>query len=159
MITIRKCDIKDLADILRIEKSSFSHPYNKSTFLHLRSAYNTGFLVAEYDKKVVGYILYSADYAGTIVSIAVDQTERRKGIGSKLLRETISELISRVKTIDLQVSVKNMDASAFYSKHGFKPSGILKNYYPDGSDAIVMKLDTSEIMGVSDKPKSMAKLI
>ena len=156
MIAIRQFDAKDLEDILQIEKSSFSHPYNKSTFLHLLPAYNTGFLVAERDGKVIGYIIYSADHSGAIVSIAVNSTERRKGIGSKLLREAIRELISRVKTIELQVSANNINASIFYSKHGFKPSGIMKNYYPDGSDAILMKLDASEI---PDKPKSMAKLI
>ncbi|MBI2126273.1 MAG: ribosomal protein S18-alanine N-acetyltransferase [Thaumarchaeota archaeon] len=148
MIAIRQFDAKDLADILQIEKISFSHPYNKSTFLHLLSAYNTGFLVAEHDGKVIGYIIYSADHSGAIVSIAVNSTERRKGIGSKLLREAISELISRVKTIELQVSANNIDASVFYSKHGFKPSGIMKNYYPDGSDAILMKLNQAKFHAI-----------
>ncbi len=70
MIAIRQFDAKDFEDILQIEKSSFSHPYNKSIFLHLLSAYNTGFLVAERYGKVIGYIIYSADHSGTIVSIA-----------------------------------------------------------------------------------------
>lgn len=151
MISIRQFDAKDLEDILQIEKSSFSHPYNKSTFLHLFSTYNTGFLVAEHDG-IVGYIIYSVDHSGTIVSIAVDPTERRSGVGSKLLREAMSELCSRVKTIELQVSAKNTRAIAFYFKHGFKPSGILKNYYPDGSDAMIMKLDARGLY-VPDRPK------
>ena len=159
MITIRQFDVKDLEDMLQIEKSSFSHPYNKSTFLLLISVYNTGFLVAEYDKKVVGYVIYSANPSGTIVSIAVAPTERRKGIGSRLLGEAIDELRSRVPRIELQVSAKNIGAISFYCKHGLTPSGILKNYYPDGSDAMVMKLDTNEITDISDRQKSMAKLI
>ena len=44
-------------------------------------------------------------------------------------------------TISLEVSKINRNAILLYESIGFKKNGIRKEYYSDGSDAILYKLD------------------
>ena len=39
----------------------------------------------------------------------------------------------------LEVGVDNVPAIALYKKLGFKRAGIRRGYYPDGSDAMLMR--------------------
>jgi len=65
---------------------------------------------------------------------------RQRGIGKELLKQLLGELKKRgVKKLLLEVSEKNIPARGLYEKFGFRQVGIRKNYYPDGSDAILME--------------------
>ncbi|MFZ8795828.1 MAG: ribosomal protein S18-alanine N-acetyltransferase [Acidilobaceae archaeon] len=77
---------------------------------------------------------------GHLVSIAVREQYRRRGIGSKLLEETIRVMRDVYKTdsIYLEVRVSNIPAIRLYEKYGFKKARIIKGYYSDGEDAYVM---------------------
>jgi ribosomal-protein-alanine N-acetyltransferase len=64
----------------------------------------------------------------------------------------IKELLSSgVKRVLLEVSEKNEPAKRVYEKAGFKPTGVRKNYYPDGSDAILMELNFNSYDGIEGK--------
>lgn len=141
MIEIQKCSYNDIDAILEIEKKSFRYPYGRATFWHYLTAHNAGFLVAKHEQKIVGYVIFSYDRSkGTIVSIAVDNAYRRKGIGSILLQTALQHLPEKVSTVELQVSVNNDEAIAFYLVHGFKRAGTIEKYYSDNSDAAVMAM-------------------
>lgn len=43
----------------------------------------------------------------------------------------------------LEVNVDNTPAVALYTKLGFKRVGYRRDYYPDGSDAILMRMPIS----------------
>ncbi len=77
---------------------------------------------------------------GHLVSIAVIEEYRRKGIGSLLLSETLRVMreIYKVHSIYLEVRVSNTPAIRLYEKFGFKKARIIKGYYMDGEDAYVM---------------------
>lgn len=65
----------------------------------------------------------------------------RKNIGSSLLNSIIKE--SNAKICFLEVSEKNLKALSFYKKNGFEITGIRKNYYGEGFDALNMTKDLS----------------
>ena len=127
---------------MRIEEVSFPNPYTRSVFTRYLSLAFEGFLVAEQNGGVVGYII--AEIQGTqglIVSLAVLPEYRKGGIGSTLMREALERLCKKVKRIHLQVSVENKTAIKFYRKFSFQETSIIKNYYPNGDDAMLMARD------------------
>ncbi|MCX8189496.1 MAG: ribosomal protein S18-alanine N-acetyltransferase [Nitrososphaeria archaeon] len=140
MIGIRKYNEKDLEKILEIERSSFKFPYPKELFKELLSMKQTRMLVAKTDsEKIVGYILYSIkSQRCLLVSIAVVPEYRRMGVGTMLMKAFLDDVKNVVEKVELQVGCSNLEAINFYHKFGFKVNGILKNYYPDGEDALYM---------------------
>ena len=68
----------------------------------------------------------------------VDQKFRKRGFGSYLM----NYLIKRCEKLNLnklllEVSQSNKTAEAFYSRFDFSTVGIRKNYYKDGSNAVL----------------------
>ena len=96
------------------------------------SRYN---IYEEYFENILAGYLITYDNVDSldIFEIAVDKNFRKKGIASKLLNRINDE-----RKILLEVSEKNRVAINLYKKNGFKMISRRKNYYLDGSDAIVM---------------------
>ena len=89
----------------------------------------------EYFENIFAAYLITYDNVDSldIFEIAVDKNFRKKGLASKLLNRINDE-----RKILLEVSEKNKVAINLYKKNGFKMISRRKNYYLDGSDAIVM---------------------
>lgn len=68
----------------------------------------------------------------------VDQHFRRLGYGSYLMNYLIKQCKNlSIKKLFLEVSDSNLDAQNFYSQFDFFTFGIRKNYYKDGSNALL----------------------
>ena len=68
----------------------------------------------------------------------VNQKYRKKGFGSFLMRYLINQCIKlNIKKLFLEVSHINETADKFYSRFDFCTVGIRRNYYKDGSDALL----------------------
>jgi len=136
---LRRCEKKDLDQVLKIERVCFKHPYDYSTFLNFLVKEPHGFYVAEENDRIIGYVISSLKYGkGVIISIAVLPEFRRRGIGSKLMKESLNFLSKSVDYVELQVKVSNTEAISFYRKLGFKETGLIPNYYQEGEDALIM---------------------
>ncbi len=147
--SIRNGTSEDLAAILDIEKRSFGDPYTLGMFVILLESFPEGFRVYVMRDRIVGYcITYPMKQKGAmvIVSIAVHPDCRSRGIGTGLLKDSISiasELHSE-KVIDkliLQVAEENNSARSLYEKFGFKTRSMIKNYYGRRKHGIEMELD------------------
>jgi ribosomal-protein-alanine N-acetyltransferase len=114
------------------------------------------FIVAEVDEKVVGYIMCKIEFGfsnfrklgfvkkGHVVSVAVLDQHRGKGIGKALMLEGINGVISRKSDeIYLEVRISNTQAIRMYQKLGFQIKSRLRSYYRDGEDAYLMALEFS----------------
>ena len=79
---------------------------------------------------------------GHLVSIAVLEEYRGRGIGKTLLQETIRVMRDIYKTVSiyLEVRVSNERAIRLYEKMGFKKVRLVPGYYRDGENAWVMVL-------------------
>ncbi len=137
---IREFKRPDVKRVLEIEIASFSDPYPANILVDIYNL-GAGFLVAQENNRVVGYIIFWIKYEdeGHLISIAVDKNYRRKDVGSKLV-ETSLEAFKKfdVKVIKLEVRVGNKGARKFYSKMGFKEENIVADYYEDREDAAIM---------------------
>jgi ribosomal-protein-alanine N-acetyltransferase len=81
-----------------------------------------------------------------IVTVAVREAERRKGVGELLLMAAFD--LSREKgvpALTLECRVSNTAAQALYEKYGFQRLGIRKRYYTDNNeDALIMTTPSIE---------------
>lgn len=139
---VRKFVPQDLKRVYEIENMSFDRFYGINVFQQLYDM-GVGFLIAEKNDYVIGYIIFWRKYEnqGHIISIAVDKNYRKLGVGKKLLERAISVLsLLDIQTIYLEVSDKNKGAFEFYKKCGFKVDRIVPNYYNNGEGAILMYL-------------------
>ena len=68
----------------------------------------------------------------------VNKNFRGKGFGSYLMSYLLerSEKL-KLKKLILEVSKSNFSAESFYSRFDFSTVGVRKNYYKDGSDALL----------------------
>ena len=68
----------------------------------------------------------------------VDHKYRKKGFGTYLMSYLIKKCEKlKLKKLLLEVSQSNVTAERFYSRFDFFTVGIRKNYYKDGSDALL----------------------
>ena len=69
---------------------------------------------------------------------AVNNLYRKKGFGTYLMNHLIKECKKlNIKKLFLEVSHSNFAAEKFYSRFDFSTVGIRRNYYKDGSDALL----------------------
>ena len=140
---IREFKRPDVKRVLEIERMSFSDPYPANILIDIYNL-GAGFLVAQENNRIVGYIIFWIKFEdeGHIISIAVDSSYRRQDVGSKLVETSIEVFKKfRVKDIKLEVRVGNREARKFYSKMGFKEDKIVEDYYEDHEDAVIMIRD------------------
>ncbi|MCD6324469.1 MAG: ribosomal protein S18-alanine N-acetyltransferase [Desulfurococcales archaeon] len=131
----------DLREIYLVEVKSFPFPYPMEAFISLLILFPKYFFVAECGKRVVGYVAGGRrnDGSGHIMSLAVEPRHRGLGLGSMLL-SAVEESFLRVgvSRLFLEVSTSNKVALSLYRRAGYRIVEILREYYPDGSDAYLM---------------------
>ena len=140
---IREFRPTDIRRVHEIETMSFSHPYDVNILKELFD-FGAGFLVAQIENYVVGYVIFwiNDENNGHIISLAVDKNYKRQKIASKLIKRAIATFIEfSIFTITLEVRFKSKEAIDFYEAIGFKKDKFVSNYYEDGSDAFKMSLN------------------
>jgi len=137
-LTIRLATKGDLPTIYEIEKHSFKDPYPPFFIGMLLTLNSKTSLVAEKEKRVIGYIIATKERStGHIVSIAVIPEERGKTVGSALLEGALKALLKLgVETVRLEVRKSNREAQKFYEAQGFEYNHEVRGYYGD-EDALV----------------------
>lgn len=143
---IREFRLSDLKRVVEIEVMSFDEPYPPHI---LKDIFNlgAGFLVAQQDNIILGYIIFWIRFEdeGHIISLAVDKKHRRNSVGQELLGTAIEMFKNfHMKNIKLEVRYQNKGAIKFYKTMGFLEEKIIDGYYEDGEDAVLMKLPLEE---------------
>lgn len=140
---IREFRLNDLHRVYEIQEVVIPNPYNIDILKKLFD-FGTGFLVAQINEKVVGYIIFwiIEEDRGHIVSLAVDPDYKRQKIGSRLIKNAIATFMRfSIFNITLEVNAENKEALDFYRSVGFKIYKKISNYYEDGADAYKMSID------------------
>ena len=90
-------------------------------------------------KKIVGIcVVQTIIDEAHINYFSIKKTFRQKGYGSYLMKYLIKQCKKlNIKKLLLEVSETNTVAEAFYGKFNFLTVGIRKNYYKDGTHAIL----------------------
>jgi len=141
VIIIRKFETNDMFSIIKLASDTLSEKYNPSLFNYFYETYPDGFIIAEKNHKIIGFIVgLPIDNNAKILMLSVSSKERRQNIASNLLNNFITEITKEdIKNIELEVREDNKKAIKFYKKHGFKVTNKIQNFYQNKEDALTMK--------------------
>lgn len=100
-------------------------------------------------EQIIGYIIfYDTLDCVDLFEISVKNKSQNKGLGHKLLNESIEMLFNEekykkrneeFKKILLEVNENNINAVKLYEKNNFKKIAIRKNYYGNNQNGIIME--------------------
>ena len=153
---IRFATSRDIAEIISINFKTLPEHYSNSFFMELLLDSPETFVVAENNNKIIGYIMCRIEYGfsvlkkmslarkGHVVSFAVLEEYRGKGIGKKLVEQSIEGMkIRKCNESYLEVRTDNIPAIKLYESLGFDRIATLNTYYKDSRNAFLMsaKLD------------------
>lgn len=80
-----------------------------------------------------------------VLTLAVLPQARRAGVGLALMQALAEQARRRgATTLFLEVAETNVAARALYERMGATPCGRRRAYYPDGGDALVLRLALSQ---------------
>lgn len=148
---IRKAKKSDIEDIIRLadqlrkteapldkiknikEDSYLSDVYREKELKYISSRKKI-FLVAEIDKKIIGYVngyivensdIYYRDPVAYLDCLCVDKVSRKQGVGKKLIDE-FSSIVKKkgAKYVKLNAFENNTPAVNLYKKEGFEEYSI-----------------------------------
>lgn len=141
-VSIEPMRLRDLDQVLRIERLSFSAPWSRAAFLsELLENDRARYFVARIGDQVVGYTgMWIIIDEGHITNVAVHPHWRNRGIATQLL-EALDDVAraNGVRRMTLEVRKSNIVAHTLYEKLGFRDAGIRRAYYRDNNeDAIIM---------------------
>ena len=151
---IRRVEPSDLISIMEINLKTLPEHYSDYFYECLLAELPEAFIVAEIGGKHVGYIMCKTEFGfsnfkklgfvkkGHVVSIAVLDEYRKKGIGNALVEESVTGVkLRKCDEFYLEIRCSNNDAVRLYEKLGFVIRQQLNAYYRDGEDAFLMAIE------------------
>ena len=149
--SIRQCDKDDVPMVIEINMKTLPEHYSDYFYYEILTEFPETFLVAEQDAKVVGYVMCRIEYGfshlkrlglarkGHIISVAVLEEHRGKGLGSGLIGLAEKEMEKKSCTESyLEVRVSNQGGIDLYTRLNYRVTGKLESYYRDGEAAYLM---------------------
>lgn len=135
----------DLPAVMKIERSSFSCPWEETSF---REGLRQGnryvyFLVSRHYQNPIAFInFWVVEDDAHIANFAVSPDYRNQGVGKYLLAESLVYIRKLGGThVSLEVRVSNIPAQHLYRQFGFRIVAVREKYYMDNrEDAYVFQL-------------------
>ena len=140
-IKIRNFEMPDIRRVMEIEGESFLDG-DAGLYLELYEEWPEGFLVAEKEDKVIGFVVVvlTPEGEGRVFALAVDSRYRGGGVGRTLLKAAFAVLRKiKIGYVRLEVRVSNVVAQRLYKSMGFVEVGFVPFYYKNGEGAIEMR--------------------
>jgi ribosomal-protein-alanine N-acetyltransferase len=146
----------DLDAVARINKICLPENYSPSFFMDHYYENPRIFLVAVVDGGIIGYSMCRIEFGvsnlktafahkGHVISIAVMQEHRGRGIGMSLMDVSLQRVKAEgASEMYLEVRVSNNPAVELYKKLGFAADRISEGYYRDGESAYIMTKDLTK---------------
>jgi len=133
---------RDMPEVLGIENHSFEFPWSEEDFIRCLRQRNCIGMVAEFEERVVGFMIYELHKTRLhILNFAVQPSYRRRDVGSAMIGKLISKLsLQRRTKILLEVRETNLAAQLFFRNVGFRAVNVLRDFYDDTTeDAYLMQ--------------------
>jgi len=150
---IRICTLDDLDAVIEVNERELPEDYPYFFYKNILDDFPEGFLIAQNKQgKIVAYIMWRVEKAPSInslkyvnkahlVSIAVAEGYRRRGIATTLLSNSMKSIKKyKIHEYVLEVRVSNYSAIRLYEKLDYKIESTKKNYYRDSENAYFMLL-------------------
>lgn len=139
-VRLRPAEHGDAKDIAALEAGQGGWTFQQVQDEIAREVSHT--VVAVDNNCIVGWVTIWCipPFESQIIQITVCPGRQRQGIATQLLKHMIKASATLgVSTVVLEVREDNIAARRLYEKLGFKDVGIRKNYYKDGSHAVLME--------------------
>ena len=121
---------RDFGALLALERAAFEFPWTRDEFEYCLRTRNFGGLVVERDGEPTGYLFFEARKRSfRLLSCAVAESERRRGVGTLLVRTLIERLDARRSKIACVVRERNLAAQLFLRRLGFRAVWEARDYY------------------------------
>ncbi len=133
---------RDMPEVLAAEQESFEFPWLEEDFIRCLRQRNCIGMVAEYEDRVVGFMVYELHKNRIrVLNFAVAPDCRRRGVGSQMIAKLTAKLSAgRRNRIALEVRETNLAAQLFFRENGFRAVSVLRAYYEDTpEDAYLMQ--------------------
>ena len=133
---------RDMPEVLDIEASSFEFPWADEDFVRCLRQRNCIGMVAEYEDRVVGFMIYELHKTRIhVLNFAVAPGYRRRSVGSQMVAKLVGKLSSQRRSrIVLEVRETNLPAQLFFRENGFRAISVMRAYYEDTpEDAYLMQ--------------------
>jgi ribosomal-protein-alanine N-acetyltransferase len=150
---VRRCTLDDLDAVILVNEKELPEDYPYFFYKSILDNFPESFLVAQnYTGKIIGYIMWRVEKTpsldslryviqGHLVSIAVSQEHRKKGVAKALLSNSMIAIKKyKIQEYVLEVRVSNYNAIKLYEQFNFQILNIKKKYYRDGENAYYMTL-------------------
>ena len=144
-ITIENTSLIQLDELYKIETECFKREaFSKRQIAQLLATYNSVGLVAKDGGRIVGFIIGIVcedrkKLTGHVLTIDVSPSQRRKGVGERLLHDMERIFKERgIETSLLEVREGNVAAKSLYEKFGYTEVAKLRKYYGH-ADGICLK--------------------
>lgn len=137
---IRPMREEDLDTVFEMEKASYPDPWSRKGFEDELTNPDYLAVVMNDTTGVVGYaVAVLSGEEADIVKITIDEKERKKGYGRRLLDLLMSELINRgVNAVTLEVRSSNTPAITLYERAGFVSEGVRPGFYSNPKEDAVI---------------------
>ena len=152
---------RDMPEVLDIEKSSFEFPWSEEDFIRCLRQRNCIGMVAEYDERVVGFMIYELHKNQLhVLNFSVRPDARRRGVGQQMINKLIGKLSQqRRNRIVLEIRETNLAAQLFFRNSDFMAMSVLRDYYDDTTeDAYVMQYRYKADVKALDAVNRIARL-
>jgi ribosomal-protein-alanine N-acetyltransferase len=148
-VVVEPVSLRDAARLAQLHAASFHRGWGEGEFESMMAERNTLLHRLRQGRQVIGFAVsrMAADEA-EILSIAIDENQRGRGLSRDLLMTHLCHLAGRgVRTIFLEVEENNKPARRLYEWAGFGVVGRRERYYqqPGGEqlNALLMRRDLS----------------
>lgn len=130
-------DFEQIKEILIEEFDSF---WTTSILESELKSENSKYIVAKENNEIVGFAgIWISPVDVQITNIVTKKSERKRGIGTKLLDKLIEMARESGRdNISLEVNENNIAAGILYENAGFEVVGIRKKYYNGTDNAMIM---------------------
>ncbi len=149
--SLRRCAPADIPSVILVNEKTLPEHYSDVFYYDVMDGFPEGFIVAELRGGVVGYVMNRVEFGFSnikgfsltkkahVVSVAVMQEHRKKGLGWALMEEGHKAMaLKGCKEVFLEVRVGNTPAIELYKKMEYSTVQRLHSYYRDGEDALLM---------------------
>jgi ribosomal-protein-alanine N-acetyltransferase len=133
---------RDMPEVLAIEEGSFEFPWAEEDFIRCLRQRNCIGMVAEYEDRVVGFMIYELNKTRIqLLNFAAAEEFQRCGVATQMIAKLTGKLSAQRRTrITLEVRETNLPAQVFFRSAGFRAVSVLRDYYEDTpEDAYLMQ--------------------
>ena len=138
MISIKKINKKDIDLCYQLDSNTISL-WSKKQWSHEFKKEGIRVFGVFFFNTLIGICVFHVVLDEAQINFfAINHKYRKKGFGTYLMNYLIKECEKlNISKLFLEVSHNNFIAEKFYSRFNFSTVGIRRNYYKDGSDALL----------------------